>query len=65
MTYPLQVIKARMQQRTESLELTSDGELNAVKREYSGMISTIRKMLKQEGARSFWKGLIPNAIRVA
>lgn len=54
-----------MQQRSHSLELTADGEIEAVKREYSGMIGTARKMWTQEGISGFFKGLIPTAVRVA
>jgi hypothetical protein len=64
-TYPLQVIKSRLQQRSHSLELTVDGEVEAVKREYMGMISTARKMWQREGFSGYYKGMVPNAIRVA
>lgn len=64
-TYPLQVIKARMQQRSDSLEFTSDGEIRAVKRQYTGMLQTGRRMLEKEGLFGFFKGCIPNALRVA
>lgn len=64
-TYPLQVVKSRLQQRAEALELTSDGEVRAVTRHYSGMADAFRRILKQEGMRGLFKGLIPNALRVA
>lgn len=64
-TYPLQVIKSRLQQRAESLELTSTGDVRVVKRDYGGVINTIGKMWQQERAAGFFKGAIPNAIRVA
>jgi solute carrier family 25 (mitochondrial folate transporter), member 32 len=64
-TYPLQVIKSRLQQRAESLDITSTGDLKIVKRDYSGMFDTIARMWRQEGLRSFFKGAIPNALRVA
>jgi solute carrier family 25 folate transporter 32 len=64
-TYPLQVIKARMQQRSESLEITADGEVRAVQRHYRGMTDTCKRILHQEGGLGFFKGLVPNAIRVA
>lgn len=64
-TYPLQVIKARMQQRVDSVELTAEGEVSAVKRNYQGMIHTTQKILRREGAAGFFKGVVPNSIRVA
>lgn len=64
-TYPLQVIKSRLQQRAESLELSSSGEIRIVKRDYSGVINTITKMWHQERLGGFFKGAVPNAIRVA
>ena len=54
-----------MQQRAEVVELTSDGEVRAVKRNYSGIVGTVKRILKQEGVVGFFKGTIPNAIRVA
>lgn len=64
-TYPLQVIKSRMQQRSESLEVTSTGELRVVERQYGGLVDTTRKIFQKEGIAGFFKGCIPNAIRVA
>jgi len=64
-TYPLQVIKSRMQQRSDSLELTPDGEVRPVKREYGGLLATAQRMWQREGISGFFKGCIPNAIRVA
>jgi len=63
--YPLQVVKARLQQASHSLELTVDGEVRSVRREYSGFVSTVVKMWRTEGPRSFFNGIIPNAVRVA
>lgn len=64
-TYPLQVVKSRMQQRADTLELQADGELRAVRREYSGLGATMRRMWQAEGVAGFFKGCIPNALRVA
>jgi solute carrier family 25 folate transporter 32 len=64
-TYPLQTIKARMQQRSDALEFTADGEVRAVRRDYKGLFSTIKRVFRQEGFVGFFKGCIPNAIRVA
>lgn len=57
-------MKARMQQRSESLELTAEGEVRAVKREYSGMLDVTRRMWQREGIAGYFQGCIPNAIRV-
>ena len=65
MTYPLQVIKSRLQQRSYTNELTELGKTKLVKRQYYGIIDCIKKMYKYEGFISFFKGCIPNAIRVA
>jgi hypothetical protein len=54
-----------LQQRAESLELTATGDFQVVKRKYGGVINTIGRMWKQEGATGFFKGAIPNAFRVA
>jgi solute carrier family 25 (mitochondrial folate transporter), member 32 len=65
-TYPLQVIKSRLQQRSgESLELTSSGDLKVVRKEYIGFISTVRRIWVAEGIHGFFKGCITNAARVA
>jgi hypothetical protein len=61
----MQVIKSRLQQRAESVELTSAGDVKIVTREYAGVFRTVRKMWHQEGFQGFFKGVIPNAIRVA
>jgi hypothetical protein len=64
-TYPLQVLKTRLQQRSETVELTSEGEVRVVKREYSGVRAAVRRILEKEGPTGFFKGCIPNAVRVA
>lgn len=64
-TYPLQVIKSRMQQRSDSIELTDDGGIRKVRRDYSGLIGTAQKMYVKEGLGGFFRGCVPNAVRVA
>jgi len=64
-TYPLQVIKARLQQRSEVVELTSEGEVRVVKREYSGLVDASKRIFQREGPSGFFKGCLPNAVRVA
>lgn len=64
-TYPLQVVKARLQQRSEIVELTAEGEVRVVRREYSGIRTALTKIWEKEGPSGFFKGCIPNAVRVA
>ena len=64
-TYPLQVVKARMQQRSEFVDFTADGDVRVVKRDVVGIIETSRRIWQKEGILGFFKGCIPNAIRVA
>ena len=64
-TYPLQVVKARMQQRSEVVELTSDGEVRVVQRKYPGIRAALKRILEKEGPSGFFKGCLPNAVRVA
>lgn len=64
-TYPLQVLKARLQQRADSIEILPDGEVRAVRRQYQGVVKSIRRMWKREGFSGFFRGCIPNALRVA
>ena len=54
-----------MQQRSEFVELTAEGKLRVVKRHYNKIRTTFRRIWKKEGFSGFFKGCIPNAIRVA
>lgn len=64
-TYPLQLIKTRIQQRSEAIELTEDGKVEVVHRKYENNIrSTCIRIYRNEGMGGFFKGCIPNAIRV-
>jgi solute carrier family 25 folate transporter 32 len=64
-TYPIQVIKSRLQQRNETAEIMASGEVEIVKRHYNGVVDCIVKIWKNEGILGFFKGSIPNALRVA
>ena len=65
-TYPLQVIKSRLQQRSQSVEVSEiTGEIIITKREYSGLIDCTMKIWRNEGRYGFFKGCITNALRVA
>jgi len=52
-TYPSQVIRSRLQQRMETRAL-----------KYSGVVDVLRMTLAREGLRGFYKGLLPNVLRV-
>jgi hypothetical protein len=54
-----------MQQRAASVELTDEGEVRAVTRQYASMMQTAKHIFTNEGIQGFFKGCIPNAIRVA
>jgi len=64
-TYPIQVIKSRLQQRSQSIELTACGNARVVHREYRGVIDVVTRVRQKEGPFGFFKGCVPNAIRVA
>jgi solute carrier family 25 (mitochondrial folate transporter), member 32 len=65
-TYPLQVVKARMQQRSQAVEITADGVLQTVRRDgYGSLMQTFRRIYHAEGFSGFFKGCVPNAVRVA
>jgi len=64
-TYPLQVIKSRLQQRSQTAELTAAGDVKIMKREYAGVIDCVTRIWQREGFVGFFKGCMPNAIRVA
>jgi len=64
-TYPLQVVKSRMQQPSSSIELTNAGDVRVVNRNYAGFVRTIQRMWRLEGVTGFFKGAVPNAVRVA
>jgi Mitochondrial carrier protein. len=64
-TYPIQVIKSRLQQRNETAEIMASGEVEIVKRNYRGVVASTVKIWRNEGILGFFKGSIPNALRVA
>ncbi|KAL3812098.1 hypothetical protein ACHAXA_009433 [Cyclostephanos tholiformis] len=65
-TYPLQVMKARLQQRSQAIEISeTTGEIVITKREYTGVIDCTKKIWRNEGIYGFFKGCVTNAIRVA
>lgn len=64
-TYPIQVIKSRLQQRSQTAEINLSGDVQIVKRHYTGVVDCIRQIFRKEGVYGFFKGAIPNALRVA
>mmetsp|Transcript_21329 Transcript_21329/g.26131 ORF Transcript_21329/g.26131 Transcript_21329/m.26131 type:complete len:389 (+) Transcript_21329:264-1430(+) len=64
-TYPIQVIKSRLQQRSQNLEITADGRYQVVHREYTGVVDCVRRIWIREGVFGFFKGCLSNAVRVA
>jgi solute carrier family 25 (mitochondrial folate transporter), member 32 len=66
-TYPLQLMKTRMQQRMYTMDLYDDSSIRMVQRSdaYRSMTSTIQKIYQQEGIAGFFKGCATNAVRVA
>ncbi len=60
-TYPYQVIKSRLQQR-EIDPANSNG--SGVERRYKGTIDCIVKIWKQDRAVGFFRGIIPNILKV-
>eukprot|EP00594_Rhizosolenia_setigera_P014796 CAMPEP_0178959224 /NCGR_PEP_ID=MMETSP0789-20121207/12149_1 /TAXON_ID=3005 /ORGANISM="Rhizosolenia setigera, Strain CCMP 1694" /LENGTH=378 /DNA_ID=CAMNT_0020642157 /DNA_START=17 /DNA_END=1153 /DNA_ORIENTATION=+ len=66
-TYPLQVIKSRIQQRQNQSTPSSSSSLKKVgeQDQYRGIISAVQRIFRKEGISGFFKGCIPNALRVA
>lgn len=54
-TYPVQVIKTRLQQRASASSNTP---------RYSGMLDCATQIAKFEGWRGFYRGIVPNTLRV-
>ena len=50
-TYPYQVVRSRLQNQYTMAE-------------YNGAVDVIRKTFRYEGVRGFYKGLVPNVLRV-
>ena len=54
-TYPSQVVKSRLQQR--------DG--SPTTKRYEGLVDCVLKISRQEGLAGFFRGVLPNALKVA
>lgn len=64
-TYPYQVVKSRLQQREALPEIEQLARGRKTKAKYSGTFDCLRKIWINEGLRGYFKGLIPNVLRVA
>lgn len=62
-TYPYQVIKSRLQQR-DNVVTSSDGVIQRSSK-YRGVIDCVLKIARQEGIIGYFRGIIPNALKVA
>ena len=64
-TYPYQVVKSRLQQR-EALPLPEQiARGRKTKAKYTGTIDCLRKIYVNEGLIGYFKGAVPNILRVA
>ena len=69
-TYPFQVVKTRLQDVQNSVayrsiahpSMTTTNHQNQVY--YAGMVDAMRKLYRMEGVGSFFRGIVPNVIRV-
>ena len=65
-TYPSQVVRARMQQRREAETSQSDANAPLRKRApvvYDGFSRSLRDIVRREGASGLYKGMVPNVLR--
>jgi solute carrier family 25 folate transporter 32 len=80
LTYPIQVIKSRLQQRNVTFEIIQTdqsslkthnnanpptGKVVEVSRNYTSVLSTVKRIYANEGFPGFFKGCIANGARVA
>lgn len=61
-TYPSQVIKARIQQRGNAILKAASGPAPAIP--YNGFLDTVAKIYAHEGPRGYYKGFAANLMRV-
>ena len=64
-TYPLQVIKSRLQQRADAVDIGQDGKIRVKRREYKGALACVSKIYRNEGVLGFFKGWWLQFYRVA
>lgn len=63
-TYPYQVMKARLQQR-EILVADEASSVFRAQAKYRGMLDCVKQIVKYEGLVGFYKGYLANCIKVA
>jgi solute carrier family 25 (mitochondrial folate transporter), member 32 len=64
-TYPYQVVKSRLQQRQTTVSPILSSEVTITSRGYHSTWDCMLSMYRQDGLRSFYRGIVPNAIKVA
>jgi len=65
-TYPIQVVKSRLQQRSQTAELNPvTGEVEIRHREYASVSDCVKRIIRNDGVSGFFKGVLPSSIRVA
>lgn len=67
LTYPYQVIKSRLQQRgvLRTVALDTGEVITVAEAKYKGLIDCAIQIQRHEGVKGFFRGLIPNCIKVA
>jgi solute carrier family 25 folate transporter 32 len=63
-TYPSQVVRARLQQVDPNVVRCQQGQVMQGERYYRGTTDVVVKVLKHEGVHGFYKGIVPNLLRV-
>jgi len=63
-TYPSQVVRARLQQVDPNWVKSQRASQPVRERYYKGTVDVIQKILRHEGPAGFYKGLVPNLLRV-
>ena len=64
-TYPYQVIKSRLQQRDQIEQNPTKGNAKTAVPKYNGTLDCIVKLWRQESIFGFFRGVVPNALKVA
>jgi len=62
-TYPLQVVRARMQQRREAETSDANAPLRKRAPPYDSFSRSLRDIVRREGASGLYKGMVPNVLR--
>ena len=62
-TYPSQVVRARMQQRREAETSDANAPLRKRAPPYDSFSRSLRDIVRREGASGLYKGMVPNVLR--